>query len=580
MKTKWQNIIKCWIESTILTSEEKESLKVELTKSTTNLHLAKKLEEAFTGELEFGTAGLRGIVGLGSNRMNIYNIRRATKALAMAVKHENPIGPWKICLSYDSRLSSDSFLEEAKEVLVNENCEVYFFSEPTPTPMLSFAVRNTKSQAGVMITASHNPKDYNGYKAYWSDGAQVNNPQDQLIMDIYRNLPPLLETNGEHSSEKMANLAQKMPENIIEEYDKLLIQKIVNPNIFKGISSQPFKLIYSALHGTGSNAISRIFKKLQMEDSLIFVEEQKYPDGNFPTTDYPNPEDPKALRLLGEYMTRYNAPLGIASDPDADRMGVITRDNKNELYFLNGNEMANLLLYYKLIHLKKNPIKFYVLKSIVTSPLQNKMCQAFNVEIIETLTGFKWMSQKIRELELNVPNFTNDNFLFASEESFGCMPNGEVRDKDGISSALLFTEMTLYFQQKSKSLLDVLNTIYERFGLYQEKVLSFDFAGIAGKEIITKLVEDFSVESKYQHLPKKYLPVTIEDFRRGTRLPKASMIKVSFANGEQLFLRPSGTEPKMKFYLMLNSAENKIDEIKKSELIFTELIKKAIETLQ
>jgi phosphoglucomutase len=435
--------------------------------------------------------------------------------------------------------------------------------------MLSFGVRYFKAQAGIMITASHNPPIYNGYKAYWNDGAQVVPPVDKEIINSYNELTDWQSIKYMPFEEAQAKgLAVWTDEKVEEAFYQVIEKKVIQDmNMCKEHGSK-LSLVYTALHGSGQVPCTYILKRLGFSNSHS-IEEQANPDGNFPTVKSPNPEDPKALKLAMEYMLKTNADLVYGTDPDCDRLGVVV-NNHGDPVIINGNQIAALMLYYvfkKKIELKTLPENALVVKSIVTSPIQNAIVESFGGTVMDTLTGFKWMAALVRELEEKNSKY---NFVFASEESFGYMPHAESRDKDGVSSVALMSEAALYFKLQGKNLIEALDEIYTKYGFFYESLLSLDYEGIQGAQKISRIMEYFRKYTDTHFAGEKIS--SKEDYELGLNLPKSNVLSFSFESGNKLFLRPSGTEPKIKFYVMVKETEGdlatkKISALKKVKII-------------
>ncbi len=529
------------------------------------------LTERFYRDLEFGTGGLRAPMGMGQNRMNKYNVRRATQAMSNTIlKHFGKSGqPLSAVISYDSRNNSKSFALEAAGVFAANGIKAYVFNALTPTPMLSYGVRYYKAQGGIMITASHNPPIYNGFKAFWNDGAQVVPPMDKEIIDAYNGL-----TNWGHvkhmsfEEAQAKGLALYTDEKVDEAFYKVIEAKVIQDMDLCKKSGSELSIVYTALHGTGQVPCTEIAHRLGFT-KFYSIPEQALPDGNFITVKSPNPEDPKALALAVDYMIKNNADIVYGTDPDCDRLGVVI-NHHGKPFYLNGNQIGALMLYYIFSTKTKNktlPSKPLVLKSIVTSPIQNAIVEHFGGEVMDTLTGFKWMAAKIQELEVAKSPY---NFVFASEESFGYMPHAESRDKDGVSSVALMSEVALYFKKQGKDLSEALDEIYEKFGFFFETLVSNDYEGIPGTQKISRIMEYF------RHYPESNFAgeeiVSKEDYEKGINLPKSNVLSFTFKSGNRLFLRPSGTEPKIKFYVMVREtqgdlATKKINALEKVKVI-------------
>jgi phosphoglucomutase len=530
-----------------------------------------ELTERFYRDLEFGTGGLRAPMGMGQNRMNKYNVRRATQALSqMIIKN---FGGGSAVISYDSRNNSKEFALEAAGVFAGNGIKAYVFHALTPTPMLSYGVRYYKAQAGIMITASHNPPIYNGYKAFWNDGAQVVPPVDKEIISAYNSLQSWQEIKYLPFEEAVSKgLAEWTNEKLENDFYNVIEKKVIqDSNMCKNHGSE-LSIVYTALHGTGLAPCLEILKRLGFSKTFS-IAEQAMPDGNFPTVKSPNPEDPKALKLAVDQMLSSNADIVYGTDPDCDRLGVVLNAN-GKAEFLNGNQIAVLMLYYlfkRKAEFKTIPAKALVLKSIVTSPLQNAIVESFGGTVMDTLTGFKWMAGLIRNLE---EKKSGHNFVFASEESFGYMPHSESRDKDGVSSVALMSEVALYFKLQGKTLIDALDEIYSTYGFYYESLVSQDYEGLAGAQKINRIMEFFRNYPESHFAGEKI--VATEDYEKGVNLPKSNVLSFTFESGNKLFLRPSGTEPKIKFYTMVRETEGdlsskKLNALKKVNIIETKI---------
>jgi phosphoglucomutase len=538
-----------------------------------------ELSERFYRDLEFGTGGLRAPMGVGQNRMNKYNVRRATQALANTIiKH---FGGGSAVISYDSRNSSLFFAKEAAGVFAANGIKAYVFHSLTPTPMLSFGVRKLKAQGGIMITASHNPPIYNGYKAFWADGAQVVPPMDKEIITAYNSLTDWSDVKYMSFEEaEKKNLAAWTNKELDDAFYKVIEEKVIQDiSLCKNHGSE-LSIVYTALHGTGQIPCVEIAKRLGFS-KFAFIAEQAMPDGNFPTVKSPNPEDPKALALAVNEMLKSNADIVYGTDPDCDRLGVVVNDHGKPAY-LNGNQIGALMLYYLFktkTEKKTLPSNPLVLKSIVTSPLQNAIVESFGGTVEDTLTGFKWMAGRIREHE---EQKSKVNFIFASEESFGYMPHCESRDKDGVSSVALMSEVALHFKRSNKNLIEALDEIYEKYGFFYESLVALDYEGIEGAKKISRIMEHF--RNYPEHLFAGEEIVAKEDYESSIRtdlktnqtaqikLPKSNVLSFTFKSGNKLFLRPSGTEPKIKFYTMVRETNGFLSEKKTNALARVKII--------
>jgi phosphoglucomutase len=533
-----------------------------------------ELSERFHRDLEFGTGGLRAPMGVGRNRMNKYNVRRATQALAeVVIKH---FGGGAAVISYDSRHRSREFALEAAGVFAANGIKAHVFKSLTPTPMLSYGVRYLKAQAGIMITASHNPPIYNGYKAFWSDGAQVVAPTDKEIISAYNALTDWgkIKYMPWEEAEKKGLFAWTSEE-LDHTFYKVIEDKVIQDKEMVKKHGGELSVVYTALHGTGQIPCTEIAKRLGFT-KFHSITEQAMPDGNFSTVKSPNPEDPKALSMAIEYMLKNNADVAYGTDPDGDRLGVVINDHGKPA-IINGNQIAALMLYYVFSTraakktLPSNPL---VLKSIVTSPIQNAIVEHFGGTVQDTLTGFKWMAALIREHEEKSSPY---NFIFASEESFGYMPHAECRDKDGVSSVALFSELALYFKRQGKNCVEALDEIYSKFGFFYESLVALDYEGISGSQKINRIMEHFRQSTDKQFAGQEISER--EDYEKGINLPKSNVLSLTFSNGNRLFLRPSGTEPKIKFYTMVRETEGTLADKKSNALRKVQMIEDAIKEL-
>lgn len=542
-----------------------------------------ELTERFYRDLEFGTGGLRAPMGMGRNRMNKYNVRRATQALANNVLKQ--FGGGSAVVSYDSRHSSKEFAMEVAGVFAANGIKAYIFNALTPTPMLSFGVRYYKATCGVMITASHNPPIYNGFKAFWNDGAQVVPPVDKEIINEYNKLTDWNQIKHmsfeEAVSKKLAEWTDEKVDNAF--YEVIEKRVIQDPDLCKKHGSE-LSIVYTALHGSAEVPCNVTAKRLGFS-KFYSIPEQAKPDGNFPTVKSPNPEDPKALAIAIDYMLKNNADIVYGTDPDGDRLGVVV-NHHGKPAILNGNQIGALMIYYIFSYKSEKktlPENALVVKSIVTSPIQNAIVEHFGGTVLDTLTGFKWMAGLIRELEEKKSPY---NFVFASEESFGYMPHKESRDKDGVSSMALMSEVALAFKKKGMTLVDALDEIYSKFGFFHESLLSHDYEGIQGAQKIKRIMEFF------RNYPETHLAgeeiVAKEDYEasiatdlraKSTKtitLPKSNVLSFTFASGNKLFLRPSGTEPKIKFYTMVRETEGDLQAKKENAALKVKIIEDKI----
>lgn len=509
---------------------------------------AHELNESFYRDLEFGTGGLRGIMGVGSNRMNKYTVGAATQGMANYLKMNNPdLDIIKVAIAYDSRNNSRNFAQITANVFSANGIKVYLFDEMRPTPELSFAIRHFGCQGGIVITASHNPKEYNGYKAYWDDGAQLISPHDTNVIKEVLKIKDISDVKFDGN--------EKLIEIIGEDVDRIYLEKIhalsLSPEAIK--RQKDFKIVYTPIHGTGIPLVPRILSKFGFEQVYI-VDEQASPNGNFPTVKSPNPEEPAALELAIQKAKEINADLVMATDPDADRVGIAIRKG-DELILLNGNQAASILVYYLITKWRENGKltgKEYIIKTVVSTELLAKIAEKNKVKYFDVLTGFKYIADIIRK------NEKDSTFIGGGEESYGYLVGDFVRDKDAVISCAMFAEIAAWAADKGMSLYDVLMDIYVEFGLYKEKLISVVRKGKSGADEIQKIMKDFranppqSLNKSKVILIKDYLSGISRDIETGLEvsidLPSSNVLQFFTADGGKVSVRPSGTEPKIKFY--------------------------------
>ncbi len=514
----------------------------------------KEIEDRFYKELEFGTAGLRGIMGAGLNRMNKYTVGKATQGLANYIKKKN--GEERgLAISYDSRNNSKEFSEIAALCLNANGIKAYVFDRLSPVPELSFAVRKLNCIAGIMITASHNPPKYNGYKVYGEDGAQIVSPVDKEIMQEVKNIKDFSEIKQISKEEAVKNkLYNIIGEEIHIEYLKEIEKLLLNKEIIK--KQENLSIVYTPLHGTGNIPVQSALSKIGFKNVHI-VKEQEMPDGNFPTVDYPNPEDKKAFKLALELAKKVNAEIVLATDPDADRLGVFVK-NENEYIPLTGNMSALLILEYILSQKSERnilPANAVVIKSIVSSTMVKPMVDFYNVKLEEVLTGFKYIGEKIKKHEEN----KDYNFIFGYEESYGCLAGTYARDKDGIAAVVLLCEAAAYYKENGISLWNQMQNIYKKYGFYKEGVKQITLEGIDGADKIKNIMSNLR-----ENTPKKFGSFQVEKIRdyesqtivdlntneiEKIDMPKSNVLYYELSNDAWLAVRPSGTEPKIKYYI-------------------------------
>ncbi|RMG86265.1 MAG: phospho-sugar mutase [Bacteroidetes bacterium] len=519
-----------------------------------------ELTDAFYKDLEFGTGGLRGIMGAGSNRMNKYTVGMATQGLANYLLKAYPGQTIKVAISHDNRNNSDYFARIVAEIFSANDIQVYFFESLRPTPELSFAIRELGCKSGVMLTASHNPKEYNGYKVYGADGGQVIPPEDQAILTEVRKITQIADIKFDPKPQNIHRLGREMD----EKYINRLVQLSLAPDAIR--RQKDLKIVYSPIHGTGSVIVPPTLKKFGFENVLL-VEEQMTIDGNFPTVIYPTPEEEEAMTLALQKARDTDADLVLATDPDADRVGVGVKNDRGEFVLLNGNQAAVLLIHYVLSGWEKAGKltgREYIVKTVVTSYLIDKIAAAKKVECFNTLTGFKWIGNVITRLE------GQKQFICGGEESYGYMVGDHVRDKDAVISCAMFAEMAAWYKDQGTSLFEALKDIYLEYGFYKEKLIAITKKGKQGAEEIQAIMD------KLRQTPPQTLggsPVaTIKDYRTGiaknmadgtTRkmdFPTSNVLQFITDDGSIVSARPSGTEPKIKFYCSVNEPLEKRDD--------------------
>lgn len=559
-----------WISSKKVDSKTKEELM--------NISDEKELEDRFYKELEFGTGGLRGIIAAGSNRMNVYTVGKATQGLANYLLniYNNDIS---VSIAYDSRIMSKEFAETAALVLCGNGIKVNLFDALRPTPMLSYAVKLLNSKAGIVITASHNPKIYNGYKVYGEDGGQVTDETAKEILHCINEVDNFNKTK----SISMEEAVKRGFLNIIgDEVDKSYFERVKGLTLRSELvkaRAKELKIIYTPIHGSGNIPVRRVLKELGYENVFV-VKEQEMPDGSFPTAAYPNPEEPKVFELALKMADEIKPDIIFGTDPDCDRIGVVVKDNNEEYRILTGNQTGVLLSDYILNSLKdtdKLPKEGAIIKTIVTTELAARISENYGVEIIDVLTGFKYIGEKIKEFE----ETNTKDFIFGFEESFGYLAGDFVRDKDAVIASTLISEMALFYKTKNMSLYDALIELYNKYGYYKESLISIEHKGKEGQEKIEKALEYLrhSMKSKVNgiNIIKKM------DYRLGIEkdlvsikenminLPKSNVLKFILEDDSCFVVRPSGTEPKMKIYLSC-IGQSEADVEKKMEVFKNSII--------
>ena len=509
----------------------------------------KELVDAFYKDLEFGTGGLRGIMGVGTNRMNKYTVGFATQGFANYLKQQFPDKKLKVAVSFDSRNNSKYFAEITADIFSANGIFCYLFEELRPTPELSFAVRELQCDAGVMVTASHNPKEYNGYKAYWNDGAQLVPPHDVNVIDAVTKISSVDEVQWKRSPNYVQMIGEDMDMLYLKQVHTLSFS-----NSFASSLPHSLKIVYTPLHGTGITMVPKAFKMWGFEN-LHIVEEQRVPDGNFPTVLSPNPEEKTAMALALKKAKEIDADIILATDPDADRIAAAVKDFNGEYLLLNGNQTLILLTYYLLSQLKENHKindNDFIIKTIVSTELIPEMAKEYNVACFDVLTGFKWIADVIRENEGKL------NYIGGGEESFGYLAGNFVRDKDAISACCLFAEMTAQAVANQSTLYEELLKIYQKYGYYKEDLLSITKKGKEGLEEIKQMMVNYRQNppteingSKVVYI-KDYLLQETKDSITGKTtkisLPVSDVLQFFMEDGSKVSVRPSGTEPKIKYY--------------------------------
>lgn len=539
---------------------------------------SEEINDRFYTELEFGTGGIRGVIGAGTNRMNIYTVRKATQGLANYIK-EN-YADKSVAISYDSRIKSDLFAKEAARVLAANKIKVYIYSELMPTPCLSFAVRELNCTMGIMVTASHNPAKYNGYKAYGPDGCQIANEMADAVLEKIKAVNEFNDVAVVDFDEALKNgLISYIKNEVIEAYYNNVLAQSINKGI---VEKSNFRLVYTPLNGAGNKPVREVLKRIGIKDISI-VPEQENPDGNFTTCPFPNPEIKEALQLGLELCKKTNSDLLLATDPDCDRVGIAVPYN-GDYKLLTGNEVGCLLLHYiasqrkALGTMPKNPI---VVKTIVTTNLIDEIASEYGVEVNNVLTGFKYIGELIGNLESK--NET-ERYILGFEESYGYLCGSYVRDKDAVVASMLICEMAAFYASKGKNLVDVLNSLYEKYGYYLCTQKNFAFEGEKGMEDMSAIMN-----SLRENPLKKVGEVKVKEFdnykdsvskdlltgeEKSITLPSANVIAFKLEDGCKAVIRPSGTEPKIKIYYFV-LAENEEKARKREESLnkdFVELL--------
>jgi len=536
----------------------------------------KELVDAFYKDLEFGTGGLRGVMGPGTNRMNRYTLGMATQGLANYLnKQFSNLVEIRVAIAFDCRNNSKLFAETAAEILTANGIYVYLFEALRPTPELSFVVRTLKCQSGIVITASHNPREYNGFKVYWEDGAQIVQPHDKRIIDEVKSIESISQVKFEGN----ASMIKVIGREIDEVYLNTIATLSLSPE--NNLKHNNLKIVYTALHGTGVDLVPKALRKFGFK-SVTTIDEQNIVDGNFPTVHSPNPEEAEALKLALAKAKEIDADILMGTDPDGDRVGIGVKNNEGEFILLNGNQAATLLIYYVLTKWKEKGWltgKEYIVRTIVTTDLLSHLADDFGVECYEVLTGFKYIAEIIRELE------GRKTFIAGGEESYGYLVGSFARDKDAILSCAFFPEIAAWAKEQGKSMYQLLIEIYQKYGVYRERLISVTKKGKEGAEQIALMMDSYRATPPKQLGGSKVMLVHDYKLQKTTsiahnsvediKLPKSDVLQFITEDGSQISVRPSGTEPKIKFYFSvkgiigqsasyqeaLSTLDGKIDQI-------------------
>ena len=532
----------------------------------------KEIKERFYKDLEFGTGGLRGIIGAVTNRMNKYTVVKATQGLASYILKNNPDGAkMGVAIAYDSRNMSPEFAERAALVLNANGIKSYIFDELRPTPELSYAVRSLGCTAGIVVTASHNPPEYNGYKVYWADGAQVVAPKDRGIIEEVNAVADFADIKTIDKEEAVkAGLFNVIGSDIDDGFVNAVLEQAVRPEEVK--KAEDMVIVYTPLHGTGNKPVRRVLKEAGFKNVFV-VPQQELPDKNFSTVGYPNPEDPKAFTLAIELAKEKNADIVVGTDPDADRIGVVIKDKDGGYSVMTGNMTGALLTEYVLGGRKEKgrlPKNAAVIKTIVTTEMVRAIAENYDAQLIEVLTGFKYIGEKIKQFEED----NSRTFVFGFEESYGCLSGTYARDKDAVGAAMLVCEMAAYYKNRGMTLYDALNELYEKYGVYREGVKSVTLKGIDGAEQIQKIMAYLRANTpiefaghrtiwKKDYKTKEFVNIATGVTEEST-LPVSDVLYYNLEDGAWLCVRPSGTEPKIKFYMgvrgiSVKEAERKVE---------------------
>lgn len=545
----YKEVYRQWCEDSYFNEETKNELRAIADNDT-------EIQDRFYKNLEFGTGGLRGVIGAGTNRMNIYTVRKASQGLANYIIKEGAKSKG-IAIAYDSRRMSPEFADEAALCMAANGIKAYVFESLRPTPELSFALRELGCTAGIVVTASHNPPEYNGYKVYWEDGAQVTSPRDKAIINEVNNVADFAEvkTMDKEEAEK-AGLYEVIGAKIDDRYMEELKKQVVNPEVIKKMGKD-LKVVYTPLHGTGNIPARRVLRELGFENVTV-VPEQELPDGDFPTVGYPNPEAAEAFELALKLAKEIDADVVLATDPDADRLGVYAKDSKTGEYVsFTGNMSGMLICEYIMSEKQKKgtlPSNGALIKTIVSTNMADAVAENYNMKLIEVLTGFKYIGEQIKYFEQSGSN----EYVFGFEESYGCLVGTHARDKDAIVAVMMLCEAAAFYKDKGLTLWDQMVNIYEKYGYYREGIETLTLKGITGAEKIQQILSHMRENPPKQLGDYKVLKVRdykkdeIKDMETGetapTGLPESNVLYYDLTDNAWCCVRPSGTEPKVKFY--------------------------------
>ncbi len=559
-----RNIYEFWLEDSYFDQDTKAELQ-------SIAENDQEIEERFYRDLEFGTGGLRGIIGAGTNRMNIYTVRKATQGLANFIRKEKAEEKG-VAIAFDSRNMSPEFAQEAALCLAANGIKAYIFPSLRPTPMLSFALRELECTAGIVVTASHNPPEYNGYKVYWEDGAQITYPKDEEIIGEVNAIKDYSQVKT-MSLEKAraAGLYEEISSEIDDKYMEALKALTIHPETIRE-EAENLKIVYTPLHGTGNIPVRRVLKELGFTQVYV-VPQQEFPDGDFPTVSYPNPEDKNAFALALELAKKVDADIVLATDPDADRLGVYAKDCKTGEYMSFTGNMSGMLILEYILSQKKAmemlPENGAVVTTIVSGKMAREITKEYQVDLIETLTGFKYIGEQIKFFHQN----NSHEYLFGYEESYGCLVGTHARDKDAVAAVMALCEVAAYCKHQGITLCDQMRNLFERYGFYKEGLCTVTLKGQDGAKKIASMMEQIRSNVpedigglkvlQFRDYRENILLDCVSQTKTETGLPKSNVLYFELEDGAWCCIRPSGTEPKIKFYIGVkgNTQENATDKL-------------------